>query len=175
MRGKWSRRIFFVGLVLLLAGCTSRKEVGEALPFVTATWYPAGPDDYRNMFDRNIDVYQDGRMTFYTQDSEGRLKNKKNAPIKEVQRSEQEVTLIKDNIEKTQAYKLKKDLSTDSMDGTYVYLTFHWVDESEKVGGLNPDNEVFNQLMDQIKKTAGKDAFKEWEKEATDFMFKENP
>lgn len=66
--------------------------------------------------------------------------------------SEEEKLHMVDTLSKNRFMSLDKDLSTDSLDGSYRFLTVY--DEQGNVlrcvGGLNPDNKKFSNIVNSI-------------------------
>ena len=172
------KRVLWIVMILLgvsfMTGCTAKKNYAEDEPFVIVTSAPAGPDDYRNMFDHNVAVYNDGRLVLYTEQSDD-LKIQEDVPTLEKQLTEEQVNELKSVIEKNQFQNLKEDVTTPSEDGTFRYIVVNWTDKSKKVGGLNPDDSRFMEISDATFDLVEKEEYRHWADAVSDYIWEKNP
>lgn len=163
--------IFFIGFT---ASCSQKTNYATDGPFVVFTYSPAGPDEFRNMYSRNYALYENGKLILYTE-PENKLKIGDNAPVSESQLTSDEVAEAKQLIEQNKFWKFKEDVSTESQDGVFLYLTVNLTDESKTVGGLNPSEPKFIEITDYISNLVTKEERKAWNKEIKDHIYKMNP
>ncbi len=138
------------------------------------TYSPAGPDDFRNMFLQNYFIYENGKLIVYTEPGK-RLKIDDNAPVYESELSKKEVDQVKTLIEQNKFWKFKEDLTVDSEDGAFLYMTVKLTNESKKVGGLNPNDLKFKELTNHVIDLVNDKDYEFWKKEITNHIYKMNP
>jgi len=67
-----------------------------------------------------------------------------------MQVDDEEVEQVKHTIKQKRFWKLPRNLSTPSDDGKFKYITVNLKNGSKKVGGLNPDNERFDDIYQSV-------------------------
>lgn len=160
---------------LILAGCSEEYNYETEGPFIIVTTSPAGPDDYRNFFPRNISIHSDGTLRIYTE-SFGELIIGKDAPIFVTQLEEEQVETIKELIEKHNFLKLEENLEDPAvMDGGYEYITVVLSDTSKKVGGLNPNHEALSEIIDYVYELVDNDSYNYWRQQVKEYIYERYP
>src|SRR5699024_10041989 len=175
--------ILFSLIALLIMGCsTTNKDkkddeevhVEEDI-LIVAEWSPAGPDEINNMFNRKISVDHDGTLVLSTNMSgDGKLTIEEDAPTFTIHLEKEEVNHIKKEIKDRKFFKLPKDVSTPSDDGSYSYLTVKLEDKTKKVGGLNPNQERFVELHDYIFSLVHDDDYEKWQEDMKEYIRDKN-
>lgn len=155
--------------VLFLSGCGAKKEYVEEEPFITLTWHPAGLDRYENLYNRNIYIWQDGRIRLEAEHPEKGIIGD-DAPVLEKDVSVEKIKELKESIQKNHFDILEEDLTSNSVDGTFEYISVHWEGSTKKVGGLNPDNKWFVALFNDIQELINQEEYSNWEKEIQNYM-----
>ena len=163
--------MLFIGFI---AGCSQKTNYATDGPFVLFTYSPAGPDDFRNMYSHNYALYENGKLVLYTEPG-NKLKIGDDAPVLEIQVPKDDVVKVKQLIEQNKFWKFKKDVSTESQDGVFLYLTVNLTDESKTVGGLNPSEPKFIEITDFISSLVTKEERKSWNEEIKDHIYELNP
>lgn len=178
-RGKRMKKIFVLLLPVmvllpLISSCNTKTNYATDEPFIIITIQPAGEDDYRNLFSRNIALYDDGRLLLYKtkEDSED---IDTEAPFWETQLTETDTKAVKTAIEDHHFWRMPEDVSSPSEDGTFYYTTVHLTDETKTVGGLNPDHESFFAIQDMVKSKIPDNEYEDWQEKTTDYMFETHP
>src|SRR5690625_2076344 len=156
-----------------MIGCAKKYNYATDEPFVIATSYSAGPDDYRNMYDRNISIDQDGNLVLYTTGNSDIVLGA-DVPMLEVQLDEEQVIELEDVIQEQKFLSMQDDVSTPSEDGGYGYVTVNLENKSKEVGGLNPDNSQFIEVHRYIFSLVDDDDFKDWEEEVEEYIWEMN-
>jgi len=163
----------YLALIILMIGCAKKYNYATDEPFVIATSYSAGPDDYRNMYDRNISIDQDGNLVLYTTGNSDIVLGA-DVPMLEVQLDEEQVIELEDVIQEQKFLSIQDDVSTPSEDGGYGYVTVNLENKSKEVGGLNPDNSQFIEVHRYIFSLVDDDDFKDWEEEVEEYIWEMN-
>ncbi len=135
-------------LILIFSGCTNSKINFSKNVFLKYYYAPAGECTSYEFYHRNIEVSSDGTVKIYCDEFEETHTNK--YPTKEIQLSEEDITALKDAIMKNHIISLPKDISEDSCDGGYSYLTIYTVDGIHETGGLNVSNKKFEAVEDLL-------------------------
>lgn len=162
--------LFFV----FIASCSQKTNYETDGPFIIATYSPAGPDDFRNMFSHIVSIRDNGTLQLYTEPTKT-LKIGNDAPVHESQLKKEEIEKIKELIEKNKFWKFKEDLSIDSQDGVFLYITVNLIDQSQKVGGLNPNDPKFIEIFDYVFDLIDDEDYGVWNEEIADYIIKMNP
>ena len=161
--------------ILLLIGCTKKYDYATDGPFIITSWYPAGADDYRNMYDKNISIDHDGNLVLYTTAKDDQLRIGNNAPVLEIQLDDNQVNRVKDIILEQKFWRLPEDVSTPSEDGSFSYITVNLTDKTKKVGGLNTDDLQFIEIRKYILSLVDDDDFKRWTEDIEAHIAELNP
>src|SRR5699024_8892986 len=128
--------------LLFIFGCNSDYNYESEGPFITVTSASAGEIEINEHFDVNYSVYENGDIHLYSSESDDPYIGN-DAPVFKTKISNEEVDQIKHLLEKYKFHKMKDDISVDSEDGSFLYVTVYLEDEAKEVGGLNPDDEQF--------------------------------
>ncbi|GAB2536726.1 hypothetical protein [Gracilibacillus alcaliphilus] len=156
-------------LLTVLLGCDAESDFSTDQPVIIATTAPAGPIQIHESFYRNIALYEDGRVNVYsTEENDGDIDPK--APIIEVQIVPEQVQQVKKSITDHSFHTLTEDLSTNSEDGRFAYLTVNYTDHSKSVGGLNPDHQAFLEIQDEVMEVIPDGVYKKWLEETMNYM-----
>lgn len=140
--------IVATGLLLLstFTGC-SRLEPRITFSgdvFLKYSSAPAGDCQIYELYQTNIEVSSDGTARLYCDDFEEASSDV--YPTREIKLSEEEITTLKDAIIENDILSLPKDISTESCDGSFYYLTVYTGEGKHETGGLNVDNRRFRYL-----------------------------
>ena len=165
--------LFFTLMVFLVVGCTDKYNYATDEPFIVVTSYSAGPDDYREMYEENVAIDHDGKLVLYTIGDDD-LIIKQDAPILEVQLNDEQINQVKKDIEEKGFWKLPSDVSTPSEDGGFAYITVNLIDETKEVGGLNPDDERFNDIFQSAWSLVDGEDYQSWTEEIEEHIWENN-
>src|SRR5699024_2548574 len=143
-------------------------------PFIIVTSYSAGLDEYKNMYHKNIEIYDYGELILYSNE-DSHLKIDDDAPVFRMQLDEEEVEQVKNTIKQKKFWKLPKDVSTPSEDGGFRYVTVNLKSGSKKVGGLNPDNERFDDVFQSVWDLVEGEEYRNWKEEIEEYIWERNP
>ena len=138
-------------------------------PFIIVTRYSAGLDEYKNMYHKNIAIYDDGKLVLYS-DEDSDLNIDDDAPVLRMQLDEEEVEQVKNTIKQKRFWKLPRDVSTPSEDGGFRYVTVNLKSGSKKVGGLNPDNERFDDVFQSAWDLVEGGDYRNWKEEIEEYI-----
>lgn len=141
-------------LLSLFTACSNKASFSNDV-FLKYTYSPAGECMNLEFFDRNVEVSSDGMVTIYCDDFEEKYSDE--YPTTVIQLSEEDITKLKKAITKNRIMFLPRSLSTDSCDGSYSYLTIYSKNKEHKTGGLNVDNESFQEVEDMLWSMIGDD------------------
>lgn len=142
-------------------------------PFVVSTWYSAGADDYRNLYHRNIAVYEDGTLILYTNGKDD-LKLGSDVPVFKKQLDKTQVNRVKKILQEQRFWSLPEDISTPSEDGGFNFIAVNVNNKLKKVGGLNPDHAGFTEIHDEIFGLVAGEDFKKWTGEVEEYIWEWN-
>lgn len=159
---------------LLLIGCNSKTNYAIDEPFIIVSYAPAGPDDYRNLYPVHYALYDDGTFHMYSEEA-NRMNFGDDAPRYETQVNEYRVGKVKELIDEKKFWKLNKDITVDSEDGSFHYITVNLTDKSKTVGGLNPENENFFAIGDYVKTLGDKEERRKWIEDIENYIWEKNP
>ncbi len=151
-------KYYLVGIALIiivLTGCQKRGLDFSEDVFLKYTSSLAGECASFEFFDTNIEVSSDGTVRIYCDDFEDIYSEE--YPTKTIQLSEEDINELKDAIEENNIMDLRKDLSTESCDGGYQYLTVYTEGDKHKTGGLNVSNRRFGRVESLIFDMVGED------------------
>src|SRR5699024_982114 len=140
-------------------------------PFIIASWSPAGPDHILNFYPRKVSISNDGTLRMFTEQTKN-IKIGDDAPIVEKQLDTSEVEKVKELIEKNKYWKLNENLDSDSLDGSYSYITVNLTDQTKTVGGLNPIEPRFEEIFDYVFDLVGSN---NWSEEIKEHILEMNP
>ena len=161
--------------MLFFVGCSEEYDYETEGPFIIVTTSPAGPDDYRNFFPRNISIHSDGTLRIYTKSFDEFIIGK-DAPIFETQLEEEQVETLKELIKKHNFLKMEENLEDPTvMDGGYEYITVILSDTSKKVGGLNPTDPAFSEIKDYVYELVDNDSYNNWLQQVKEYIFERYP
>lgn len=161
-------------LILVVSACKQQLDFTEEGPFIILTFQPAGPDDYRNLFPHNYSIDENGTLTLYTE-SKGKLKVGNDAPVLKKQLSDEEIEKLKHLIHANNFWNLEEDLSEDSQDGNFIYISVYLTDQSKTVGGLNPLEPRFIEITDYITSLVDDEEYTFWVNEIKNYIYELNP
>lgn len=159
---------------LLIFGCTMKYDYTTDEPFLITSWYPAGADDYRNMYDKNISIDHSGNLILYTTAKDDQLRIGNNAPVLEIQLDDNQVNHVKNIIQEQKFWRLPEDVSTPSEDGSFSYIIVNLTDKSKKVGGLNTDHPRFIEIRKYILSLVDDDDFMRWTEDIEEHIWEMN-
>ncbi|CEI81830.1 hypothetical protein J18TS1_17630 [Oceanobacillus oncorhynchi subsp. incaldanensis] len=160
--------------LIILTGCNEKRDYETDGPFITVTSISTGPDEYRHFYPVNYAVYENGKLTLHTEQT-GDIKIGEDAPVYETSVSEEEVEKIKSLIEDN-FWQLPEDVSDDdSVDGSFYYVDVHLTDSTTRVGGLNPNEAGFIEIVDYVHNLAERENRELWEKQLREHIYKMNP
>lgn len=166
--------IFFSIIVMITIVLSPKKyDFATEEPFIIVTSYSAGPDDYREMYDVNIEINNDSNLVVYTTGNDD-LDIGEDAPMLEAQLTKDEMQQMKEAIEENKFWKLPRDVSTPSEDGVFRYVTVNLADESKEVGGLNPDQERFNDVYQFAWDLVKDNDYRKWTEEVEEHIWERN-
>lgn len=147
-------------LVMMLSGCRvvvnrervegrgSEKVTFSDGVFLKYTYAPAGEILVYEMFDTNVEVSSDGSVRIYSNDFLEAFMDE--YPIRTMQLSEEDIATLKEAILENDILSLREDISSESNDGDYFYLTVYTKDGEHRTGGLNPINKKFMAVKDLV-------------------------
>lgn len=148
-------------LVMLLSGCRVVINRGERVDgksnewmsfpdgvFLKYTYAPAGEISVYEMFDTNVEISSDGSVRIYCNGFPEAFMDE--YPIRTMQLSEEGVAALKEAILENNILSLREDISSESNDGDYYYLTVYTEDGEHRTGGLNPINKKFMAVKDLV-------------------------
>lgn len=169
-------KCFFVFIfILLLVACSREMNFQTEGAFVILTIQQAGPDDFRNMFSKNYALDREGILTLYAQ-GDDRLKVGEDAPVFSKQLTKEEIEEIQKLIQKNRIWQLEEELSNEySVDGSFIYITIKQTEQAKTVGGLNPDDPGFLEVVDFITGLVNDKEYSTWENAITDYIYNMNP
>lgn len=136
--------------MFIVGGCSSRS-VKVALSedvFLKYTSYSGGCIPSHQSFDTNVEISSDGTVKLYCDNFSEPYS--KEYPIKTVQLTKTEIEKLKEVVLVNDIMSLPKDISTDSCDGSYSYLTVYTKNNTYHSGGLNVSNEKFQEVEDNV-------------------------
>lgn len=158
---KFSVVILGVILVMLLSGCRIVVNRGEKVDgkasekvsfsdgvFLKYTHAPAGEILIYESFDTHVEVSSDGSVRIYCDDFPETFMGE--YPTRTMQLSEEDIAALKEAILENDILSLREDISTESLDGDYFYLTVYTENGEHRTGGLNPTNRRFLAVKDLI-------------------------
>lgn len=161
--------------IIIAGGCSKKPDYETEGPFIIATHSPAGPDHYSKMYSRNVAIYDSGKLVVYTEPSKS-ITIGDDAPVLEVALEQAEVDEVKRLLEKNKFWKFKDDVTDHgSVDGSFYYITVNQKHGSKKVGGLNPTDEKFNEIVDYVFDLASGEDYAAWKEEIEDYILEMNP
>lgn len=154
------QRVFNIMLILMafscvLLGCNSKNYLDftdDILVCYQTT--PAYHSEYSVA--KNIIIYNNGKGVY----EEKTISGKYHASV-EFEIDENHITTLQNVIARVNFMELDEDISTDSCDGDYKYITVYADDTSHKSGGLNPNTKRFTRLEDVILTNVPDDVVKE--------------
>lgn len=161
----------------LLFSCTfSNKRTLQFAtegPFITAAIAPAGPDDYRNLIKKTIAIEQNGTFTL-SPSANKQVKLGENPPTLTGKLTEEEVENIKHLLNEQNVWHLPDDISTESEDGTFLYLSIYLEDEEKQIRGLNPDHEDFLTVHRYLFDLIDDVEYRKWSQEVSEHVWEMN-
>jgi len=134
----------------LLAGCSlSRQNINFSDGvFLKLTYSPAGERPVYEMFRTHAEFSSDGTVRFYC-DGFGKEFTEE-YPEETIRLSKEDIDEIKDAIRKNDILSLRDDISSNSLDGDYYYLTVYTDKGEHRTGGLNVSNKRFLAVKDLV-------------------------
>jgi len=168
------KAVFPFIFLLFIFGCSTDYNYESEGPFITVSSASAGEIEINEHFNVNYSVYENGDLHLYsTERDDPYIGN--DAPVFKTKISNEEVEQIKSLLEKYNFHKMKNDLSVDSEDGSFLYVTVYLEDESKKVGGLNPDDEQFLSIIEYVRGLVKSDDRSAWYEEIREYIEENNP
>lgn len=144
------------------------NEDGCLLTYKTSS---AGDSSFEDWYYRLITIYNNGKGEISAYFPKDRYSNQFDKKIAiEFNLDETKMNSLKSYIARTGFVNLEKDLSTNSVDGTYKTMTVYLRDNVYEVFGLNIENKNFNLLVESMSNIIGKDVFDEYNKEFNNFQ-----
>lgn len=169
--------------MLLLTGCSkyftydfdqvTDYDYADDEPFIITYSSSAGEDITQNMYRTIISIAQNGELRVYTEGRDS-LEIHDDAPVLKKQLSDDEVKDVQDVIEEQGFWKLPKDVTAPSEDGSFSYVTVNLKDDSKKVGGLNPDNDRYTKIRHSVTSLVDDDEYAEWKEEIGEHIWEHN-
>ncbi|WP_040979445.1 hypothetical protein [Oceanobacillus jeddahense] len=161
-------------ILIILTGCNENRDYNTEGPFITVTSRIAGPDEYRNFYPVKYDVYENGDLMLRTEQTDD-IKIGEDAPVYETSVSEEEVEEIKSLVE-DHFWQLPEDISDgDSVDGGFYNVEVHLTDFTTSVGGLNPNEAGFIEIVDYVFNLVDNENRALWEEELREHIYQMNP
>src|SRR5699024_618037 len=162
-------KLFKYSVLLLILSITviiwpKHYDFATKEPFIIVTRYSAGLDEYKNMYHKNIAIYDDGKLVLYS-DGDSDLNIDDDAPVLRMQLYKEEVEQLKNSSKEKRFWKLPRDVSRPSEDGGFRYVTVNLKSGSKKVGGLNADNERFDYFFQSVWDFAEGEKYRNWKEE----------
>lgn len=142
-------------------------------PFIVVSRSLAGPDDYRNMYDEQIAIHQNGDLVLYTEGNSS-LDIGDDAPTLEIQLNEKQVEQVQDSIKENKFWRMPRDVSTPSEDGGFKGITVNLVNKTKEVRGLNPEHEKFSNIFKTAWDFIDNDDYKKWVEEIEEHIWERN-
>ena len=105
---------------------------------------PAGETNIYESYVTTIILYNDGKVELIGTFTNG------HQIMEEFNISEIHVKSLQNTIARVNFMELEEDVSTDSSDGSYYYITVNTKTKTHKSGGLNPDNNRYLELKKNI-------------------------
>lgn len=169
------KRGIIIILFIIIAGGCSKPDYETEDPFIITTHTPAGPDHYRNMYSRNVAIYDHGKLVVYTEPSKN-ITIGDDAPVLEAELDQVEVEEVKRLLEINKFWKFKDDVTDhSSVDGSFYSITVNQKHGSKKASGLNPIDEKFNEIVDYVFDLANGEDYAAWKEEIEDYILEMNP
>src|SRR5699024_2797545 len=167
-------KLFKYSVLLLILSITviiwpKHYDFATKEPFIIVTRYSAGLDEYKNMYHKNIEIYDNVKIVLYS-DGYSSLNIDDNIPILRIQLDEEKVEQVKNTIKQKRFWKLPRDVSTPSEDGGFRYVTVNLKSGSKKVGGLNPDNERFDDVFQSVWDFVEGGEYRNWKEEIEEYI-----
>lgn len=153
------QRVFNIILILtvfscVLFGCKGNNYLNFTDDILVC--YQTTPVyDSEYSISKNITIYNNGKGVY----EEETISGKYHASV-EFDIDETRITSLQNIISRVNFMELDEDISTDSCDGSYKYITVYADDTNHKSGGLNPDAKRFTSLEDAILVNVPNDAIK---------------
>lgn len=160
-------------LIILISGCSNTYDYAKDEPFVTASFSPAGPDDFRNLISNKIAIYQDGTLIL-SADGNSDINMGTDKPELELQLDEEQIKLLQELIEDEKFGNLPNDVTAPSEDGAFYNITVNLTNESKEVNGLNPDNESFHKIHKHIFNLVDDEKYANWKNEVDEYVWDQN-
>lgn len=135
-------------MIFSFTGCGDNDINFSKDVFLKYTSSPAGECASYEFYDTNVEVSSDGTVKIYCDDFEEAFLDE--YPTKEIQLSEEDISDLKDAIRDNNIMSLPKDISEESCDGGYDYLTVYTEDDKHTTGGLNVDNKKFKAIEELL-------------------------
>lgn len=165
--------MFFVVVVVILIIWPKKYNFATEEPFIVVSSYSAGPDDYRNMYDENIAINDEGHLVLFSTGNNDLIMGD-DAPTLEIQLSDEQVDQVKNTIKKEKFLSIPKDVSTPSEDGGFIDVTVNLVNKTKKVKGLNPDHERFLAVFQSAWKPIENEDYQRWIEEIEEHIWERN-
>ncbi len=162
--------------LILTSGCSKKLDYDYATdePFIVVSSSIAGPDIARNFYPTNISLYDNGKLVLHTESTKDIFIGE-DAPVVELEVEKSEVDSIKRLMKKNGLWELGDVSDNDSVDGSFLYITVNLIDESKTVGGLNPNNDSFNEIFDSVSDLVDSEDYRLWHEEINDYIIEKNP
>jgi len=170
-----SSLVFFLVIISVIAiGCTKKINFTTDGPFIILKSVSGGENYYVEFYPKYIAVYGDGTARIYTEGG-GEIIVGEDAPVREVQLTDDEIEEIKETIEENQFLKLDTDISDQRvLDGSSHYITVYTENESKEVGGYSPDDDNFDAIYSKVKGLV-RDEYNEWLDDIDTYIYEVNP
>lgn len=141
---------------------------GYLLTYKTSS---AGDSSFDDWHYRLITIYNNGNGEISAYFPKDRYSDEFDKKVTvEFNLDESKMNSLQSYIARTGFVNLEKDLSTDSVDGTYKTMTIYLKNGVYEVHGLNIENKNFNLLVESMCNIIGKDLFDEYNRKFEDFQ-----
>lgn len=171
---KYQRLFGMLVLLLIMTSCSDYTNYEKDSPFMIVSSSSNSAEKFGEYYPVTYSVYEDGTVVLSTEPlkERGKKVDAEDPPTYETHVSEDEIKEIKSLIEKSNFWKLPKDISVESEDGGYIYITVHLTNTSKKVGGLNPSDEDFIHIKQYVSSIVDSTDFKTWDTQVKDYLIR---
>ena len=170
--------ILLVSFFSIIVSCQQQKGNYESDgPFIVATDYIGGAIHYLDAFPNIYAIEESGKLTLYSETEPAhKLTIGEDAPIYELDLSDEEIDYIKALVEKSDFWELDEYLPDDrALDADSHYVTVHLTDESKTVGGYSPADSEFREISNYISNLVDDEDYKQWREEMKEHILELNP
>lgn len=164
-------RLIGIVFLIFITGCNNYTNYAKDGPFISVRSSSASMESYEKSYPITYAVYENGTLILSTDPlkKRGRVIDE-DPPEHEVTIDNEKVKEIQSLIEKNNFWKMAEDISIESEDGGYIYVTVHLTDESKTVGGLNPKNDDFLEIQQYVSSVVPSSGFKKWSTQVEEYL-----